>query len=603
MTDFDRRRFVALLSTLSVGAAGAAALPESLAEAATAAHQKAARSKKKKKTAAPAAAPAKPGEITGATVAAFETLSGLSFTPEHRALMLKGLAGQRDDYAKLRKLPLANDVAPALRFDPTPPATAGFAPPPRAEFRLSAPSAAGAPAVPAALDSSELERLAFLPATAWGRLLRERRVTSVALTRMYLARLRKHDPLLHAVITLTEERALAAAERADREIASGRWRGPLHGVPYGAKDLLAARGYRTTWGSVPFKDQMIDLDATVIERLDEAGAVLVAKTAVGELAWGDVWFGGTTANPWKPDQGSSGSSAGSAAATSAGLVGFSLGTETLGSIVSPCTRTGSTGLRPTFGRVSRHGAMALSWSMDKIGVIARSVEDCAAAFHVIHGPDGRDATVSDHPFDWDPDFDVKRLRVGYPRALFEADPPKGQEEWHAFDLASLAALRQLGVEPRPIELPALPADALRIILNAEAAAAFDELTVSGRSDLLVRQIEIAWPNIFRVGETIPAVSYIQAQRVRALLMTEMAKLFADLDAYVVPTYGGANLLITNLTGHPAVVAPNGFRKDGTPTSITFQGNLWGEAPLLALARAYQEATGFHRKQPPAVAVA
>jgi Asp-tRNA(Asn)/Glu-tRNA(Gln) amidotransferase A subunit family amidase len=414
---------------------------------------------------------------------------------------------------------------------------------------------------------------------------------------MYIARLRRLDPVLHAVVTFTEERALAAAERADREIASGHDRGLLHGIPWGAKDLLAARGYRTTWGSVPFKEQVIDDDATVVERLEQAGAVLVAKLALGELAWGDVWFGGMTRNPWKPEQGSSGSSAGSASATAAGAVGFAIGSETLGSIVSPCTRCGATGLRPTFGRVSRHGAMALSWSMDKLGPIARSVEDCALVFHAIHGPDGRDASVVDAPYRWEPQQDVKKLRVGYVRSLFEAKPDEGREEQHDLDLASLEELRKLGIELHPIELPSVPVEPLRLILTAEAAAAFDELTRSGKDDQLVRQIEQAWPNVFRQGQTIPAVAYLQANRVRTLAMREMARLMADLDAYVVPSFGGINLLLTNLTGHPAVVLPNGFRKDGTPGSLSFVGRLFGEGEVLAVAKAYQDATGFHLKHP------
>jgi Asp-tRNA(Asn)/Glu-tRNA(Gln) amidotransferase A subunit family amidase len=415
---------------------------------------------------------------------------------------------------------------------------------------------------------------------------------------MYLGRLRRLDPVLHAVITYTEERALEQAERADREIAAGRYRGPLHGIPWGAKDLLAVRGYPTTWGSPIFKEQVFDEDATVVERLEKAGAVLVAKLSLGELARGDVWFGGMTRNPWNLEQGSSGSSAGSAAATVAGGVAFGIGSETLGSIVSPSTRNGATGLRPTFGRVSRHGAMTLCWSLDKLGPLARSAEDCALVFEAIHGPDGKDATVVDRPFVWNPGLDVKKLRVGYARSLFEQKPAEGQEEWHDLDLAALEALRGLGVELRPIELPKeLPIDALRVILTAEAAAAFDELTRSGQDDRMVQQTENAWPNSFRQGQTVPAVAYIQANRVRTLLMREMDRLFADLDACVVPTFAGSGILLTNLTGHPAVVVPDGFRKDGTPTSLTFLGRLYGEAEALALARAFQEATGFHLRHP------
>jgi Asp-tRNA(Asn)/Glu-tRNA(Gln) amidotransferase A subunit family amidase len=561
----DRRRFLALASAL-----GAAAIPARLL------------------------GEEKGAAIDAKTLAEAEKVTGLSFTDAKRELMLKGLAEQREAYGKLRAVHLDNSVPPALRFDPVLPGTqlAGAS-----SFRLS--QASQAPKAPRP-DPSHLEELAFLPVTELAALLRERKVRSVDLTKMYLARLHRLDPVLHAVITFTEERALAAAEKADQEIAAGKYRGPLHGIPWGAKDLLAARGYKTTWGSVPFKDQVIDEDATVVERLEKAGAVLVAKLALGELAWGDVWFDGMTRNPWNPEQGSSGSSAGAASTTAAGAVGFAIGSETLGSIVSPCTRCGATGLRPTFGRVSRHGAMALSWSMDKLGPIGRSVEDCAVVFREILGPDGKDATVIDTPFRWEPDESVKnikRLRVGYVRSLFEAKPAEGREEQHDFDLASLEALRKLGIDLHPIELPDLPIDALRVILTAESAAAFDELTRSGKDDLLVRQVEQAWPNSFRQGQTIPAVAYIQANRVRTLAMREMARLMSSLDAYAVPSFGGSNLLLTNMTGHPTVVLPNGFKKDGTPGSLSFVGKLFGEGELMAVAKAYQDATGFHLRHP------
>ncbi|HZF08774.1 MAG TPA: amidase [Thermoanaerobaculia bacterium] len=573
---FDRRRFLTLCTSLGIGAA---ALPHLLAAA-------------------------EKGKITRADLTAVEDLTGLHFSDPQRDLMLKGLDEQRADYARLREVILANDVPPAFHFDPAPPGiaamTAGAASPqPDPEKRPFRMSAGGPEAslAASATPPADLEELAFLPLTQLARFLHSGKVKSVDLTRMYLARLRRLDPVLHAVITYTEERALAQAEAADKEIAAGKIRGPLHGIPWGAKDLLAVRGYPTTWGSVPFKDQVIDEDATVVERLDRAGAVLVAKLAVGELAWGDIWFGGMARNPWKPEQGSSGSSAGSAATTAAGGVGFAIGTETLGSIVSPSTRCGATGLRPTFGRVSRHGAMALAWTMDKIGTLCRSVEDCAAVFNAIHGADGKDEAAVDRPFTWDPELDVRRLKVGYVRDLFQAEPQKGMEEGHAFNLAVLEVLRDQKIDLQPIDLPDLPIGPLRLILTAEAAAAFDELTRSGRDDLMVRaKEENAWANVFRQGRTIPAVEYIQAHRVRTLLMREMAKRMATVDAYVAPSFGD-NLLLTNLTGHPAVVLPHGFRKDGTPMSITFTGRLYGEAALLALARTYQEATGFHLKHP------
>ncbi len=576
----DRRRFFTLAAAAGGLGLGATAFPDVLAAAARADVEAGAK---------------KMGKITRKILAAAEDLAGVHFTDAHRDQALKGLASVRDDYVRLREIPLANDVPPALRFDPRPAGFAGDGARPGEPDRTF--QASSGIAAPLPTDHGDL---AYLPLLDLARLVQSRQITSSELTHLYLARLRRLDPMLHAVITFTEERALREAEQADREIAAGRYRGPLHGIPWGAKDLLAARGYPTTWGSVPFKSQVIDDDATVVERLTAAGAVLVAKTAVGELAWGDVWFGGTTKNPWKLDQGSSGSSAGSASATAAGAVGFAIGTETLGSIVSPSTRTGCTGLRPTFGRVSRHGAMALAWSMDKIGVLARQVEDCAAVFQAIYGPDGRDETVVDAPFRWEPARDPGRLRLGYAKALFEERPEKADAEWeeqHALDLASVEALRGLGWELRPFELPTLPLDAISFILSAESAAAFDELTRSGRVDLLVRQEENAWPNVFRQGRMIPAVEYIQANRVRTLVVRDMARRMEGFDAYVAPSFAGNNLLLGNLTGYPAVVLPNGFRKDGTPGSITFTGKLFGEADLLAIAKAYQDATGFHRRHP------
>jgi Asp-tRNA(Asn)/Glu-tRNA(Gln) amidotransferase A subunit family amidase len=552
----DRRHFLALVSALGAGAA----LPAALA--------------------------AEGSGLTEGSIAEAERLIGVSFTEGERAMMKKGVEDQLERYEALHQLSLPNSVPPAARFFPfEAEAAKGKKPEPF-------PVAAGAPSRPADPDE-----LAFLPAVELGRLVRARKVKSVELTHLYLERLRRFDPVLQAVITLTEELALRQAEAADAEIAKGIHRGPLHGVPWGAKDLLAARGYPTTWGSAAYKTQTFEEDATVVDRLAAAGAVLVAKLSLGELAMGDVWFGGTTKNPWKVDQGSSGSSAGVASATVAGLVGFGVGSETLGSIVSPSTRCGATGLRPTFGRVPRTGAMALSWSMDKLGPLCRSAEDCAAVFSVIHGPDGRDGTVVDRPFHWNPKLDLKSLKVGYLPALYEKEPEKDQEEWHAFDLAALETLRGLGITLTPIELPDLPYNALRVLLTAEAAAAFDELTRSNRDDLLVQQTETSWPNVFRVGQTIPAVAYIQASRARTLAIRAMEKTLAGFDAYLAPTFGNSNLLLTNLTGHPAVVLPDGYRKDGTPTSLTITGKLYGEATILAIAAAFQGATDFHRRHP------
>jgi len=538
------------------------------------------------------------GALDAAAVARAEEVSGLEFTDEERELMLEGLAEQLDDYRKIRGVGVANEVPPAYHFDPRLPGmelpgweAGGEGGRSRARVGF-----ARAPATPPEGD----EALAFASLSELAAALRQRRVTSSELTRLYLDRLKRWDPLLECVVTPTEERALEAADAADRQLDAGDVKGPLHGIPWGAKDLFAVAGYPTTWGAQPYREQEIAADAAVVRRLDAAGAVLVAKLTLGALAWGDVWFGGTTRNPWNVEQGSSGSSAGSAAATAAGLVGFALGTETWGSIVSPCTRVGASGLRPTFGRVSRDGAMALSWTMDKLGPICRTVNDCGLVFEAIHGstPGGEaDPSVIDAPFgDWRALL-PEGMRVGYVPALFEEER-EDAADWRGFDLATLDVLRGLGVELVPMELPDdLPVSSLGFLLSVEAAAAFDELTLSGRDDDLVRQIVNAWPNVFRQARLAPAVEYVQANRVRTLLMRRWAEMMHGLDAYVIPSFGGSNLLATNLTGHPAVVVPNGFREDGTPTSITFQGHLFGEAVPLALAHAYQQATDFHTRRP------
>jgi Asp-tRNA(Asn)/Glu-tRNA(Gln) amidotransferase A subunit family amidase len=526
------------------------------------------------------------GKITKDMLANAEAIAGLEFTDAERELMLEGLNSNLEAYEKLRAVGIPNEVPPAVRFDPVlpgRPATVVSRERRRTRRSVTRPT--------------NLEEVAFWSLTDMAELLRTRQVTAAELATMYLDRLKRFGPRLECVITLTEDLAMRQARRADAELARGLVRGPLHGIPWGAKDLLAEDEYRTTWGAKPYEEQTIIHDATVVRRLDEAGAVLIAKLTLGALAWGDVWFGGKTRNPWNLEQGSSGSSAGSASATVAGLVGFSIGSETLGSIVSPATRCGATGLRPTFGRVSRYGAMALSWTMDKLGPICRSVEDCALVFEAIHGADGKDPTARDLPFDWDARLPVTSLRIGYYQSAFEAE-----REGPDFDTPALGVLRKLGVELLPVELPTdVPVDALRFILSAEAAAAFDDLTRSNRDDLMVRQVEQAWPNVFRQSRLIPAVEYIQANRVRTMLMGRMDAVMDGIDVFITPSYGGSVLLTTNLTGHPAVTVPNGFRTDGTPVSISFIGRLFGEAELLAVAKAYQDATGFHRRQPPAFA--
>ena len=550
------------------------------------------------------AAEAGPGAVTPTMVAQAEWVAGISLSDAQRELMLKDLAQLRKDVEALRAIPLDNGVAPALVFRPDAlsPSHAPVAPQ-RAPERLDR--------GPASRPAGAAD-LAFLPVTRLAALLAAGEVSSVELTRLYLERIERHDAQLLAFVTPTPELALEQARRADAERAAGRTRGPLHGVPFVAKDLLSYPGLRTTWGAGPFKDQVRAEKATAIARLEEAGGVLLGKTAVGELAWGDVWYGGTTKNPWKPTQGSSGSSAGTASSVAAGLSPYGLGTETWGSIVSPCTRCGATGLRPTFGRVSRHGAMALSWSMDKVGTIARSVEDCALAFAAIQGADGLDPTAVDRPFGWPPRRDPRSIKVGVVRELFDADYTKwadsddekpGYAEWQALDGAALTALEQLDLDlvtVKPPETP--PVGPMAMILTAEAASAFDEFTLSGGADKLVRQVRDAWPNSFRQGRFIPAVDYLRALRVRTLAMAAMERLMREVEVLVVPSFGGDMLLLTNLTGHPAVVLPDGFRKsDGTPTSLSFIGRLYGETDLLAVAHAFQQATGFHLERPPGFA--
>jgi Asp-tRNA(Asn)/Glu-tRNA(Gln) amidotransferase A subunit family amidase len=423
-----------------------------------------------------------------------------------------------------------------------------------------------------------------LPVTELSSLIRSRQVTSTELTKLYLDRLKRFDALLKCVVNFTEDLALKQAAQADAEIAKGQYRGPLHGIPWGAKDLIAYPGYPTTWGAPQFKGRILNEKATVAARLEEAGAVLIAKLTLGALAMGDHWFGGITKSPWDPRRGSSGSSAGSASAVAAGLVGFAIGSETLGSIVSPCRACGATGLRPTFGRVSRHGCMSLAWSMDKIGPIARSVEDCALVFDAIHGHDGLDTSAVDQPFEWPPRRPLEGLKVGYveqPRR-----PPDERQELHS--------LRAIGLELVPIKLPdGFPLEAITLMLGTEAATVFDELTRKHVSEGLN-----SWPDTFRQGQFVPAVEYLRAARVRTLLMRAMAKVMEKVDLYV---GSGPDLVITNLTGHPTVVFPGNFSdRDGRPApgSITLTGRLYDETTILAVAHAYQQATGNHLGQPP-----
>ena len=415
------------------------------------------------------------------------------------------------------------------------------------------------------------------------------------MTQLYLNRLKKYNPTLQCAITITEELALAQAKKADEEIAQGHYRGLLHGIPYGTKDLMAVEGYVTTWGAMPYKDQVLDYTATVINRLEQAGAILVAKLSSGSLARGDVWFDGETKNPWDTLQGASGSSAGPGSATAAGLVGFSLGTETLGSITSPSDRNGISGLRPTYGRVSRHGVMSLSWSMDKVGPMCRSAEDCAIVFDAIRGKDTLDVTTQEVGFIYQPDIDLSKLKVAYLKKEIEEDTSRSKAN---LDVA-LKILESLGINRSPIALPTkYPYDAFDIILRAEAGAMFDDMVRSGQVDMMVEQSMSSRANSLRQARFIPAVEYLQANRYRRLLIEDINDLFESYDVIIAPTFGGKQLLTTNLTGHPVVTLPTGLDKKGRPTSITFIGNLYQEGIILALANAFQKATTFDEMRPP-----
>jgi Asp-tRNA(Asn)/Glu-tRNA(Gln) amidotransferase A subunit family amidase len=507
-----------------------------------------------------------PVTVTAEMVKNAEWVAGITLTDAQRTSAAASLTRTFRGYVDARKVPLGNSIPPALTFFPEPAQSSdgprGTVEPPNLDAKKPEPA----------------DDLAFASVATLAHLLKTKQVSSVELTKLALERLKKYDPALLCVVSLTEELALKQAKQADEAIAAGKYRGPLHGIPWGAKDLIAYPGYKTTWGAAHYKDQTIDTKAAVAQKLDDAGAVLVAKLTLGSLALGDVWYGGMTRNPWNVKEGSSGSSAGSASAVAAGLVPFAIGSETRGSIVSPSTRCGATGLRPTFGRVSRHGCMTLSWTMDKLGPLCRSVEDCALVFAAIHGADPNDPCSVTRPFSWPGKKPLKELKVG----TFGERP-----EWKV--------LKELGVELVPIKLPnELPVQSLNVILDVECAAAFDDLTRAGVAEGYGR----FWGNTFRAGQFVTAVEYLRANRVRTLLMAEMAKVMEKVDLYV----GGNDLFITNLTGHPTVCLPNGFTKskDGveTPNAITFTGRLHDETTLLTLAHAFQQATGHHLKRPP-----
>ncbi len=528
--------------------------------------------------------------ISNETLACAEALSGVAFSDAEHELMTENIGVNRGHYDALREVAVDYDVEPAFMFKPI----AKAAPPsgratPLAPLRIERPGFASRPSD---------EDVAFLPLTGLASLVESRKISATDLTELYLSRLERHAPALECVVTLTADLARAQAAEADREIRAGRYRGPLHGIPYGIKDLFATKGIRTTWGANPYKDQIARVDATAVERMREAGAVLVAKLTSGELAIGDVWFGGKTRNPWDRSRGSSGSSAGPAAAAAAGLVGVAIGTETGGSIMSPANTCGVAGLRPTYGRASRYGVMTLRWTMDKIGPLARGVEDCAVVLNALYGPDGRDRTVADVPFTWNRDRPLSSLKIGIVEREFDARDSRANasnRERQAVLRTALDGLTAAGARLEPVKLPDLPATAMYAILNAEAGAAFDDLVRAGRVGELTGKGPNDRANQLRVSRFIPAVEYIRAQRVRALLGEQMEDVMATCDVFVTPSTS-TSVTACNLTGHPGLTINAGFA-EGLPVGLMATGRLYDEATLLAFGVAFENARGAIRERP------
>lgn len=529
------------------------------------------------------AEPLTTNDLVGAT-----RVAGLEFSDTEQQMMVKRLNEHLRALEDLRRLSIPNSLAPALLFDPRP---AGFVMKPEdSSFDWQSPEAVALP--------PNRDDLAFYSVAELASLLRARQITSEELTRFFLERLERFGPPLHCVVQLLPERALAAARRADEELQQQKWRGPLHGIPYGVKDLLDVSGVPSAWGVSLYTNRMAEADSTVVANLDRAGAVLLAKLSLGELAMGDVWSGGLTRNPWKPDTGSSGSSAGSASSVSAGLLPFAIGSETLGSIVSPSTVCGITGLRPTFGRVSRFGAMTLCFSLDKLGPLARSAEDCALVLDAMRGPDGKDRSVIEAPFQMPSPDRYRHLRVGFLDRDFHREYGNQTN-----DLAALEVLRNLGLDLKPISLPPHPKGAFYSILNAEAAASFDELTRSNQDDQLVQQAPGSWPNVFRSARFVTAVDYINANRARTRLLRDMHAIFQQVDVLVAPVWNGNELLYSNMSGHPCVVVPDGQLGGAGNPSLCFLAGLFRESDAVALASAYQRATKWHRQHPDLTALA
>ena len=508
----------------------------------------------------------------------------LDFTDAEADSMMGNLNNYLLMYKSMHKTLPSNDIPYPFAFNPAPPG-----------MKVSTKKEKIYWDIPLQVEvPANKNELAFYSIPQLASLVFNKKISSAELTRFFIDRLKKWGDTLECVITLTEDLAMKQAKQADEELKTGIYRGPLHGIPYGLKDLFAVKGYKTTWGSTPYKDQVLNMDSYVYKKLKDAGAVLCAKLSMGALAYNNKWFGGETKNPWNLKQGSSGSSAGSASSVAAGLLPFAIGTETLGSIVSPSTRCGATGLRPTFGTISRYGAMVLCWSLDKVGPICRSAEDASVVYAFIHGTDGNDPSAIRHTFNYTGKADFSKLRIAYAENFFNrltAEAP----EWKV-----LEAYRSLGANVHAVNFPdsaMYPVNLVSIILNAESAAAFDELTRTNRDDLIERQDKDFWPNSFRAARTIPAVEYINANRYRYNLCRNMNDFMKNYDVLIVPTFSGRQLSITNLTGHPAVCVPIGFNQNGSPLSITLIGNLYDEATILAAAKAFQDKTEHNKKHP------
>lgn len=513
-----------------------------------------------------------------------QKLIGLDFDKQYIDTLYPYLQRNKKGFDSLRKYTLDYDVVPAVRFDPLP---MNFIPKPQNGFpEWEIPKNVALPSKKADLAFYSIPQLASL--------IKNKKISSLELTEFFIGRLKKYNPILECTITITEEMAIEQAKKMDTELAAGNYRGILHGIPYGVKDLMAVEGYKTTWGAEPYRDQQIEMTASVVQKLQDAGGVLVAKLVSGSLARGDVWFDGKTKNPWDTTQGASGSSAGSGSATSAGLVPYALGTETLGSILSPSTRNGITGLRPTYGRVSRHGVMSLSWSMDKVGPMARSAEDCAIVYSVITGKDPKDGMTTNYPDGFDPTKDYKSLRIGYLKKDIEKDSSDSKAN---LDKA-IETFKKMGLTLNEVELPKdVPYNSFDVILRAEAGAFFDDMVRAEEVDKMVEQTQRSRANSLRQARFIPAVEYIQANRQRQVLIEKMQAIMKDYDVLISPSSGNRLSITTNLTGHPAISIPTGLDEKKHPTSITLVSNLYDEASILLLAKAFQDQTEFDEMHP------